>query len=97
MKRLKSYKGDTTFITVFENGYYLINNGYYIVRADKGTTVETDSSKNENVMININSDYFLFEMNDDVKRDNVFFHHLKKYNQISLRNIPKEEYDSLLS
>jgi len=62
MKKIKSYKGDTTFITVFENGYHLINNGYYIVRADKGTTVETDSSKNENVLININSDYFLFEM-----------------------------------
>lgn len=94
MKKLKNYKGDTTFITVFENGYHLINNGYYIVRADKGTTVETDSSKNENVLININSDYFLFEMNDDVKTDNVFFDHLKKYNQISLRNISKEEYDS---
>jgi len=94
MKRLKSYKGDTTFITVFENGYYLINNGYYIVRADKGTTVETDSSKSENVLININSDYFLFEMNNDVKNDNVFFDHLKKYNQISLRNISKEEFDS---
>jgi len=94
MKRLKSYKGDATFITVFENGYHLINNGYYIVRADKGTTVETDSSKNENVLININSDYFLFEMNDHVKSDNVFFDHLRNYNQISLRNISKEEYDS---
>ncbi|SFN99049.1 hypothetical protein SAMN05421741_11614 [Paenimyroides ummariense] len=94
MKRLKSYRGDPTFITVFQNGYHLINNGYYIVRADKGTALDSSKKNNENVLIKINSDYYLFEMNDEVKKNNTFFDNLKRYNQISLRNISKEEYDN---
>lgn len=97
MKKLKSYKGDPTFITVFENGYHLINNGYYIVRADKGTSVDSVTDNYDNVLIKINSHYYLFEMTNEVKNSNVFFDHLKHYNQISLRTISKEEYDSYLS
>jgi len=66
MKKLKTYTGDSTFITVFENGYHLINNGYYVIRADKGTAVDAATTKNENVLIKINSHYYLFEMNDEV-------------------------------
>ena len=94
MKKLKTYTGDSTFITVFENGYRLINNGYYVIRADKGTAVDAATANSENVLIKINSDYYLFEMNDEVKKNTVFFDNLKRYNQISLRNISKEEYDS---
>lgn len=54
MKKLKTYTGDSTFITVFENGYHLINNGYYVIRADKGTAVDAATTKNENVLIKIN-------------------------------------------
>ena len=96
MKKLKSYRGDSTFITVFQNGYHLINNGYYVVRADKGTTVDSSKKDNEEVLIKINSHYYLFEMNDQVKINNTFFDNLKRYNQISLRNISKEEYDSYM-
>ena len=94
MKKLKTYTGDSTFITVFENGYHLINNGYYVIRADKGTAVDAATANSENVLIKINSDYYLFEMNDEVKKNTAFFDNLKQYNQISLRNISKEEYDS---
>ena len=94
MKKLKTYKGDPTFITVFENGYHLINNGYYVIRADKGTAVDASKNSSENVLIKINSDYYLFEMNEEVKNNNAFFDNLKRYNQISLRSISKEEYDS---
>lgn len=94
MKKLKKYTGDPTFITVFENGYHLINNGYYVIRADKGTAVDAATTKNENVLIKINSDYYLFEMTDKVKNTATFFDNLKRYNQISLRNISKEEYDN---
>ena len=94
MKKLKKYTGDPTFITVFENGYHLINNGYYVIRADKGTAVDAATTKNENVLIKINSDYYLFEMTDEVKSNTTFFDNLKRYNQISLRNISKEEYDN---
>lgn len=94
MKKLKKYTGDPTFITVFENGYHLINNGYYVLRADKGTAVDAGTTKNENVLIKINSDYYLFEMTDEVKSNTTFFDNLKRYNQISLRNISKEEYDN---
>ena len=94
MKKLKKYTGDPTFITVFENGYHLINNGYYVLRADKGTAVDAATTKIENVLIKINSDYYLFEMTDKVKNNATFFDNLKRYNQISLRNISKEEYDN---
>jgi len=94
MKKLKTYTGDSTFITVFENGYHLINNGYYVIRADKGTAVDADKANSENVLIKINSDYYLFEMDDEFKKNTAFFDNLKRYNQISLRNISKEEYDS---
>ena len=94
MKKLKTYIGDSTFITVFENGYHLINNGYYVIRADKGTALDAATANSENVLIKINSDYYLFEMNDEVKKNTAFFDNLKRYNQISLRNISKEEYDS---
>ena len=94
MKKLKTYTGDSTFITVFENGYHLINNGYYVIRADKGTAVDAATPNSENVLIKINSDYYLFEMNDEVKNNATFFDNLKRYNQISLRNVSKEEYDS---
>ena len=94
MKKLKTYTGDSTFITVFENGYHLINNGYYVIRADKGTAVDAATANSENVLIKINSEYYLFEVNDEVKKNTAFFDNLKQYNQISLRNISKEEYDS---
>lgn len=93
-EKTKTYTGDSTFITVFENGYHLINNGYYVIRAYKGTAADAATANSENVLIKINSDYYLFEMNDEVKKNTAFFDNLKRYNQISLRNISKEEYDS---
>ena|SRR5690606_980930 len=97
MKKLKKYEGDPAFITIFEKGFNLINDGYYIIKGDKGTYVHTnDHNKNGSILIKISSDYYVFEMNDEFRNDKALLKNFINYNQINLRNISNEEYDKYM-
>lgn len=97
MKKLKKYEGDPSFITIFENGFNLIKDGYYIIKGDKGSYVHTnDHNKNGSVLIKISSDYYAFEMNNEFRNDNTLLKNLINYNQINLRHISEEEYYNYL-
>lgn len=94
MKKLKKYIGESNFITIFENGIHLIKDGYYILRGDKGSMINGDEKKSDGILIKINSDYYLFEMNEDFRGSNVLHDNLMKYNRINLKHISKKEYDN---
>jgi len=77
------------YLSIFKDGK-IINTTYYPMTEEDGLA---EFQKNLAGKI-LTVEFEILGMNDDVKTENVFFDHLKKYNQISLRNISKEEYDS---
>lgn len=56
--------------------------------------VNGDEKENDGIIIKINSDYYLFEMNEKFRHSNVLHENLMKYNRINLKHISKEEYDN---
>ncbi|WP_190304108.1 hypothetical protein [Paenimyroides baculatum] len=60
----------------------------------KGSVVNGDEKENDGIIIKINSDYYLFEMNEKFRHSNVLPENLMKYNRINLKHISKGEYDN---
>lgn len=93
MKRLKFYDGDPTFVTVFNNNFDLVNDGYYILRGDMGILLgDEESGIEDKVLINVKPEYYLFEMNDEFRHDEVVNNKLKEFHRINLKHLTAEEY-----
>jgi len=93
MKRLKYYDGDPTFVTVFSSSFDLISDGYYILRADMGIPLgDEESDIEDKVLINVKPEYYLFEMNDEFRHDEIANNKLKEFHRINLKHLTPEEY-----
>ena len=84
MKKIENFENRIFFDPISKIDFDKLSDGFYIVKAHEEIPIDDDNP--------VESDYYLFEMNDEYRGDTESSESIKKYHQLNIKKLSEEEY-----